>query len=78
MEPFREALTDLRKKCAWFIALKDQKIPFYDKLPKSNMFCTHYFHSVRHSQVTKAAAHKAEEERMRFVDASEHIDIERE
>jgi len=43
IEPFREVLVILRKRCAFYFAKKDEKIPFYDKLPKSNMFCCHYF-----------------------------------
>lgn len=76
--PFLEAQTQLRLWCAFLIHQKDQKIPFYEKLPKSSEFYRHHVQNQRHKRLHEAARGKAEEDRMKFESASEKIDYERE
>ena len=65
-------------KCAYLVAKKDAKIPFYEKLPKTNMFCRHYIENLRHKRIIDAAESKADQNRIKFESASEKIDFEKE
>lgn len=38
-------------RAAYLVAKKDEKIPFYEKLPKQNVFCTHFFQKIKYNQM---------------------------
>lgn len=76
-EPFELEMTGLRHRIAYLLHVKDSKIPFYEKLPKTNVFYTHFIESMKHTRMMQAATDKMEEDRMKFDAASEKIDIER-
>ena len=77
MEPFEEELKKLRYRVAYFVTLKDSKIPFYEKLPKQNEFYKHYMEQMRHKRVIEAAQVKASDDKAMFENASSKINHER-
>jgi hypothetical protein len=69
-EPYEDVLKQIRMKIMFLIQLKDSKIPFYDKLPKQNVFYTHYMEGLKVNRMQEVAKDKAEEDRMKFDEAS--------
>jgi len=68
----------LRYRIAFLLQVKDQKIPFYEKIPKSNVFYTHYIEQLKAQRMAQAAQDKAEEDRMKFEGASEKMYLDKE
>ena len=42
MKPIEDEIKFLRNNVAEMLYVKDQKIPFYEKLPKGSSFYSHY------------------------------------
>jgi hypothetical protein len=73
MAPLILGLSELRKMITELLCYKDQKIPFYEKLPKDNQFCKHFMQTIQFKRMKEQATLKAEEDRMLFRDATEKL-----
>ena len=63
LKPVEDALKDLRDKVEKLEIIKDQKIPFYEKLPKDSPFYKHYMSILFAYRMQEAAARKILEDR---------------
>jgi hypothetical protein len=70
MRPVEENLIELRDRVAKLEIIKDQKIPFYEKLPKDSPFYKHYMSVLFTGRMQEAAARKVLEDRTFLMNAA--------
>ena len=74
-EPEAE-LKKFREQKTLYLQIKDAKIPWYDKLPKDNQFSKHFMANIQSRRMKEAAITQAEEERIKFQDVYERLQID--
>lgn len=77
-EPIDQRLTELRVGLAQLLQIKNDKIPFFDKLPKDNQFYAHYMQNIAASKMKEIAQQQAEDDSTLFQIAIEELDRDRE
>ena len=73
LEPVEKTLAELRERVAKLEIIKDQKIPFYEKLPKESQFYKHYMSVLQAARMQETAAKKILEDRKILMDAAASI-----
>jgi hypothetical protein len=63
----------LRDKIAKLEAIKDSKIPFYEKLPKDSAFYKHYMSVLYQARIQEATSKKVLEDRAVLINAAASI-----
>lgn len=66
LEPIEQRLTELRVGLAQLLQIKNDKIPFFDKLPKDNQFYAHYMQNLAATRIREAAQCRADDDSALF------------
>ena len=71
--PIQQRIQEIREQIVKLQAIKDSKIPFYEKLPKDSTFYKHYMSVLYQTRLHDATSKKVLEDRAMLVNAAAAI-----